>query len=60
MLADLFPSTIDENGILFVMITFTAVILLVVGLGIWFFARWSKKEKGRREREVNTAVNLKG
>jgi hypothetical protein len=60
MLADLFPSTIDENGILFVMITFTAVILLVVGLGIWFFARWSKKEKGRREKDVNAALNLKG
>jgi hypothetical protein len=60
MFADIFPSTIDENGIVVVMIAFTAALLLVVGAGIWFFAKWSVKEKNRREKDVNTALNLKG
>lgn len=59
MLADLFPTTVDANGILIVMFEFTAVILAVVGTGVYFFARWSKKEKAKRERDVNTALNLR-
>ena len=59
MLADIFPSTIDEHGIFVVMVWITAAILTVIGIGIWFFARWSRREKGRREQDVNTALNLK-
>ena len=59
MFAGIFPTTVDEHGLLFVMFEFTSVILIVVGLGIFFFARWSKREKAKREREVNAAINLK-
>ena len=59
MLADLFPSTVDKGGVLVVMLEFTAAILTVVGIGIYFFARWSQKEKAKRERDVNTAINLR-
>jgi hypothetical protein len=48
--ADLWPSTLDEDGVLGVMLLFTALILAVVGVGIFFFARWSKREKMKRER----------
>jgi hypothetical protein len=58
--ADIWPSKIDENGVLMVMLMFTALILAVVGIGIFFFARWSKREKSKRERDVNTAESLKG
>jgi hypothetical protein len=57
--ADLWPSTLDEGGVLGVMLLFTALILAVVGVGIFFFARWSKREKMKREREANTATNLR-
>ena len=59
MLADLWPSTVDDNGLVIVMIEFTAAILFVVGTGIFFFAKWSKKEKAKRDRDVNTALNLR-
>ncbi|MFI5384677.1 MAG: hypothetical protein ACHQ50_01015 [Fimbriimonadales bacterium] len=59
MLADLFPTTIDERGVLLVMLVITAAVLLVVGIAIAFFARWSKREKARRKRDVNTAMNLR-
>jgi type IV secretory pathway TrbD component len=59
LLADLWPSTIDEHGIFVVMIEYTALILFVIGVAIWFFARWSKREKAKRERDVNTAINLR-
>gem|GEM_PF-6715952 len=59
MFADLFPSTVSEQGLILVMAEFTGAILLVVGTGIFLFARWSKREKARREREINTAINLK-
>ena len=57
--ADLFPTTIDENGVLQVMLVITAAVLLVVGAGIVLFARWSKKEKAKRERDINAARNLR-
>lgn len=60
MLADIWPSKIDENGVLVVMLEYTALILLVIGVAIYFFARWSKREKAKRERDVNTAASLKG
>ncbi|HVT14211.1 MAG TPA: hypothetical protein VHE55_18255 [Fimbriimonadaceae bacterium] len=59
LLADLFPTKVDDNGVLVVMLEFTAVVLFVVGICIFFFARWSKKEKAKRLRDVNTAINLK-
>ena len=59
MLADLFPTTVDQGGILFVMLEFTTIILLVVGIAIFFFARWSKKEKSRRNQDINTTLNLR-
>jgi len=60
VLADIWPSKIDENGVLVVMLEYTALILLVIGVAIYFFARWSKREKAKRERDVNTAASLKG
>lgn len=59
LLAGIFPEKVDENGLLIVMLVFTTLILAVVGTGIWFFAMWSKKEKSKRPRDVNTAENLK-
>lgn len=59
MFADLFPQTVDDAGLVQVMVMFTAAVLLVIGIAIAFFAKWSKKEKARRERDVNTAINLK-
>jgi hypothetical protein len=54
-----FPQKVDDQGLLLVMLVFTAIILAVVGIGIGLFAYWSKKEKAKRERDVNTAVNLR-
>lgn len=59
LFAGIWPTTVDDNGVLVVMLEFTAAILVVVGIGIYFFARWSKKEKAKRDRDVNTALNLK-
>ena len=41
------------------MLEFTAAVLFVVGIGIFLFARWSKREKDRRQRDVDTAINLR-
>ena len=59
MLADLFPSRVTEGGLILVMAEFTGVIVFVVTVGAFFFARWSKRERARRERDINTALNLK-
>ena len=59
MLADIWPSTVDEHGLLMVMLVFTALVLLVVVIGIYFFARWSKKEKDRRAGQVEKALREK-
>jgi len=59
VLADLFPTTVSEHGLLIVMAEFTGVILFVVATGAFFFALWSKREKARRERDINTAMNLR-
>jgi hypothetical protein len=54
-----FPQKVDDTGLLMVMLVFTGLILAVVGIGIGLFAYWSKKEKSKRQRDVNTAINLK-
>lgn len=55
MLASLFPTTIDQGGLVVVMIEFTAAILLVVGIGAGLFAYWSKREKEKRAKDVEAA-----
>ena len=59
LLAGIFPEKVDDQGLVVVMLVFTALILAVVGTGIWFFAMWSKKEKAKRPKDLNTAENLK-
>jgi hypothetical protein len=41
------------------MIVLTIAVLAVVGFGIWQFAKWSKKEKDKRQRDVDIASSLK-
>jgi hypothetical protein len=59
LLADIWPAKVDDNGLLLVMLTFTGIVLAVVGIGIYCFAMWSKRDKAKRMRDVNTAANLK-
>jgi hypothetical protein len=54
-LAELFGGDITHEGVLTVMIVVTAIILLAVGITIWLFAKWSAKEKRRRNGEIRTA-----
>lgn len=58
VLADLLPGDIDNEGVIRTMVLVTAAVLFVVGVSIWFFARWSIREKRKREREIGVAVEF--
>lgn len=53
--ADAVTPDIDNQGVVRTMVLVTAAVLIVIGVSIYYFAKWSAREGRRRQGEIDRA-----